>query len=259
MSKSTATDLQQEKEKALTAVVRKAIAAVKKNATVENLRLLKAAEEDLAACRASLSATPAERSFKNLREVAAYLTDERGYKVSERKVYDDKRQFRRQADGTYLASDVDDYASRFLPKKDGSDDNDNGLAAIKAQKENELLEEKIRRERRRNQVETGRLIQRSKVDHQLAARASFLLSDIEAFAHGKLPDIAEQVLDATTAPPEAAGYLAELKNRIGPELIDTFTRELRTWIDRYSQPLQFQAPMAADLDDIDDDNEDTEP
>jgi len=258
MTKAAATDLQQEKEQILTAAVRKAMNAVKKSATVQNLKNLEASEKALADFTAVQNARPGDRRLKNLRDVAAYLSDERGFKISERKVYDDKRLIARQADCSYLVRDVEEYAARFLQKKDGSDDND-GQAALKAQKENELLDEKIKRERRRNLVETGKLIQRSKVDQQLSARAAFLISDLEAFAHGKLPDIGEQVLDATTAPAEAAAYIAELKGRLGPELIAVFLREMRSWLDRYSQPLQFQAPMVADIEDMDDEPDEDEP
>lgn len=251
-------DILQEKEAILTEAVRKAMAAVKKSATVQNLKNLEAAEKALADFTAVKTATPADRRLKNLREVHAYLSEEKGYKVSERKIYDDKRIITKQADGSILARDAADYAGRFLTKKDGTEDSEGELSRRKLEKEIELQEEKISRERRRNQVESGRLILRSKVDQQLAARAAFLVSDLEAFAHGKLPEIAEQVLDAANTPAEVAPILAELRARIGPEMITTFLGEIRKWMDRYAQPLQFQAPLLSELGLEDDEPEETD-
>ena len=252
------TDILQETETALIGAVRKNLAAVRKKASVENLKNLEAAEKKLKDFQANRAAQerPGDRRFKNLREVYAYLAEEKGYKVSERKIYDDKRLITKQSDGSYLARDAEEYANQFLQKKDGSSD-DNGLQQAKQEKENQLLDEKISRERRRNLIETGKLIQRSKVDQQLAARAAFLKSDLEAFAHGKLPDIAEQLLDTTAAPAEAADYIADLKKRIGAEIIAAFLHERDAWLDRYAQPLQFQSPITADLDleDIEEEDE----
>lgn len=256
--KATDITLQQEEEQVLTAAVRKAVAKVKKEASVANLKALEATKKALAEFHAAKAArnNPEERILKNLTEVAAYLSEERGFKVSERKVYDDKRLIKKQSDGTYIVRDAEEYAAQFLQKKDGSSD-DNGQAAIKAQKENELLEEKIKRERRRNQIETSKLILRSKVDQQLAARAAFLISDLEAFATGKLPEIADAVLDSTETPAELAPIIIELRNKIGPELSAAFLTEMRKWLDRYAQPIQFQAPMINDYD-LEDDTEEVE-
>jgi hypothetical protein len=253
--------LQQEIEATLTAAVRKNLAAVKKSATIENLKKLTASEEKLKEFQAQQAAQdrPAERPLKNLTEVAAYLSEERGFKVSERKVYADKRLITCQTDGSYLVRDAEAYAAQFLQKKDGSDDEvDSGLSRVKIQKEIELQEEKISRERRRNLIETGKYILRSKVDQQLAARAAYLISDLEAFAHGKLPEVAEQALDSTSAPVEVADYLAELRAKIAPELCTVFLSEMRKWLDRYSQPLQFQAPMVGDIDLDDEDFEESD-
>jgi hypothetical protein len=256
---ATDIDLQQEEEQILIAAVRKAMATVKKSATVQNLKNLDATKKALADFQANKAArtNPEDRSFKNIPAVHVYLTEERGYKVSERKVYDDKRLIIKQSDGCYLLRDVEEYASRFLPKRDGSDDNEGELTKRKLQKEIELQDEKIDRERRRNKVETGKLILRSKVDQQLAARAAFLISDLESFAHGKLPEIAERAIDSTNATDEVIAYLAELRAKIGPELSAVFLSEMRKWLDRYAQPLQFQAPIASELD-LDDDYEETE-
>lgn len=239
--------LLREEEQILTAALRKAMAVVKKTATVKSLRGLEATKKALADFQAAQAARlkPEERPLKNLTEVAAYLAEERGFKVSERKVYDDKRLIKKQTDGSYLVRDAEEYAAQYLQKKDGSD-TDNGLQRDKQEKENLLLDEKIKREQRRNQIETGKLILRSKVNQQLAARAAFLISDLEAFAHSKLPEIAEHALDTTSVPAELAPYIIELRTKIGPELSAIFLSEMSKWLDRYSQPLQFQAPIVSD-------------
>lgn len=244
--------LLQEEEQILTDAVRKAMNAVKKSATVQNLKALEATKRAVANFQAQKTALerPDERPLKNLREVYAYLCEERGFKVSERKIYDDKRLITIQLDGSYLVRDAEEYASQHLNKKDGSDD-DSGAAALKSQKEAELLDEKIKREKRRNAVETGKLILRSKVEQQLAARAAFLIADLETFAHSRLPEIADRALDSSTAPPELAPWLLELRAKMGPELVTAFLDETRKWLDRYSQPIQFSAPIFSDGDDDD--------
>ena len=241
-----ARDIALDTEQILTDARAKALRAVKKSATAANLKNLEAAEKAVRDFQAAKSAEahPGERRLKNIPDVHAYLTEEKKYKVSERKLYEDKRLIIKQPDGSYLAKDAEDYANRFLPKLDGSDDTEGGLAKIKQQKENELLDEKIQRERRRNKVETGKLILRSRVDQQLAL-----------FGHSQLPEVVEQVLDAKAAPPEVADYIIELKTRLVPEMIAAFLKEKKKWMDRYSQPLQFQAPLASILEEMEEDLE----
>lgn len=245
----------QDLETVLASAVVKATEAVNANPSAANLKALEAAKQSLADYRASKAAEkkPEEKQLKNIREVAAYLQAE-GWKISERKAYDDKRLIKCQKDGTYIARDADEYAQRYLQRLDGSDP-DEGLTAVKLRKEIELHDERIERERRRNKVEAGKLILRSRVEQQLAARASFLLSDLETFAHSRMTDIVEAVLDGQGVPPEAETYAAELKGRIVPELIAAFNSQLRQWIDRYSQPVHFQAPLVNDLEDLDQDLE----
>jgi len=252
-----ARDIALDTEQILTDARAKALRAVKKSATAANLKNLEAAEKAVRDFQAAKSAEahPGERRLKNIPDVHAYLTEEKKYKVSERKLYEDKRLIIKQPDGSYLAKDAEDYANRFLPKLDGSDDTEGGLAKIKQQKENELLDEKIQRERRRNKVETGKLILRSRVDQQLAARAAFICSDLDLFGHSQLPEVVEQVLDAKAAPPEVADYIIELKTRLVPEMIAAFLKEKKKWMDRYSQPLQFQAPLASILEEMEEDLE----
>jgi len=249
--------LLEEEEQILTDAVRKAMNAVKKSATVQNLKALEATKRALANFQAQKIAMerPDERPLKNLREVYAYLSEERGFKVSERKIYDDKRLITMQTDGSYLVRAAEEYAAQYLTKKDGSDDDDSGLSRVKQQKEIELQDIKISREKRKELIETGKYILRSKVDQQLAARAAFLIADLEAFAHAKLPEIAEQALDTTAAPAELLPIMIELRAKIGPELSAVFLCELGKWLDRYSQPLQFQAPIMNDVDLDDEDYE----
>jgi hypothetical protein len=249
----------QDLETVLASAVVKATEAVNANPSASNLKALQSAKQSLADHRALKAAEkkPEEKQLKNIREVAAYL-QAAGWKISERKAYDDKRLIKYQKDGTYLAKDADEYAQRYLQRLNGNDAAE-GLAAVKLRKEIELHDERIERERRRNKVEAGKLILRSRVEQQFAARASFLLSDLETFAHTKMTDIVEAVLDGQGIPPEAETYADELKARIIPELIAAYNTELRRWIDRYSQPIHFQAPMVSELEDLDEDlDEDAE-
>lgn len=244
MTKSTSTIITNadalllQEEEILAAAVSSCLEDVRKKATKANLQALESAKKALEDFRARKSASPEAARLKNIREVHAYLVAE-GWKISERKAYDDKQMIRRQTDGSYLIGDADDYAARYLKKLDGSDESENGLATEKLRKEIEILDEKQKHLRRRNEVDAGKWLLRSRVEQMLAERASFLSADMETFIHNFAPKLVEMV----------GGNPEKL-----PEMVAFSLGEKEKWLDRYSQPIPFMAPMTGDGDDdIDDD------
>jgi hypothetical protein len=218
----------QDLETVLASAVVKATEAVNANPSAANLKALEAAKQSLADHRAQRAAEikPEEKQLKNIREVASYLQAE-GWKISERKAYDDKHLIKRQKDGTYLVRDADEYAERFLQRLDGTDA-DEGLAAVKLQEEINILKEKREQLRRRNEIDAGKWIRRGRVESMLAERAAFLCADLDTFIHNFMPQLVEMCGGNTEAVPEMIAFGIEEKEK---------------WLDRYAQPVPFMAPV----------------
>lgn len=223
----------QDLETVLAAAVVKATEAVNANPTTANLKALEAAKQALAECRARKAAEkkPETQRFKNIREVAAYLQAE-GWKISERKTYDDKRLIKCQKDGSYIARDVDEYAYRYLQRQDGTD-SEHGLGTAKLQEEIAILKQKHEQIRRRNEIEAGKWIRRSRVESMLAERAVFLCSDLDTFIHNFMPRLVEMCGGNSDAVSEMIAFATEEKEK---------------WLDRYAQPVPFMASVVAEED-----------
>lgn len=224
-----------QEEEILATAVASCMKAVQDKPTKANLQAMDAAKKALEDFRSRKTAAPEAQRFKNIREVHAYLL-ESGWKISERKAYDDKRLIKCQPDGSYLASDVDEYADRYLKKLDGSSEGENGLASEKLRKEIQILDEKQKQLSRRNEIDAGKWLPRSRVEQMLAERAAFLCSDLETFIHNFAPRMVEMVGGDPEKLPEFTAFALAEKEK---------------WLDRYSQPIPFMSPITGD--DRDDD------
>jgi hypothetical protein len=228
-----ADEAMQDMEAVLSTAVVKATQAVHQNPTSANIKTMEAAEQALSDCRARKAAEkkPEAQRFKNIREVATYL-QAAGWKISERKAYDDKRLIKCQRDGSYIARDVDEYADRYLQRLDGTDSED-GLGTAKLQEEIAILKQKHEQIRRRNEIEAGKWIRRSRVESMLAERAAFLCSDLDTFIHNFMPRLVEMCGGNSDAVSEMIAFASEEKEK---------------WLDRYAQPVPFMAPVVAEED-----------
>lgn len=216
-------------EKALAAAHEKALKNLGKKATLEHIKAAEKAEKALRDYRArkAAEADPGERRFANPTEVHEYLESE-GWKVSQRKVYDDKNKIEKEPDGTYTKKAVDEYARLLLTRTDGSDEAIGDLAARKATLEVELLEEKKAEAVRENKLKEGFYVLKSDLESMLAGRAAVLKASVGTeFIHAR----AEKVIEIVAGDHGRA-----------PELIDYWLREVEDFFDRYSRPMEFATP-----------------
>jgi len=208
----------------------KALAALKKKPTVENIRAVEAAEKALADYRAR-TAGPAERRFANLTEAHLYLEKE-GWKVSQRKVYDDAGNITREKDGTYAPKALEDYARLCLQRLDGSDPEGKGAADTKARLQNEILEEQKRKMQRENEVESGRFVRRSAADAEFASFASYTKNAVgPEFIHRAV----ERLIEVSEGNPKRA-----------PEVIEFWLKEVEEFFDRHARRDEYTVPAATD-------------
>lgn len=204
---------------ALEAAHKKALAALKKKPTAENIRNAEAAKKALADHKAR-TAGPGERRFKTLLDALAYLKDE-GWKVEKSKLYADApRKIDIEADGTYTPGALDKYARLCLQRIDGSGDGDKGAADRKARLENEILEEKKKKLQRENEKESDRFERRSEADKEFASFAAYTKNAVgPEFIHRAV----ERLIDAAEGNPKRA-----------PEVIELWLKEVEELFDRHA-------------------------
>lgn len=213
---------------ALEAAHSKALAALKKKATAENIRNADAAEKALAEYRAR-TAGPGERRFANLTpEALAYLKGE-GWKVEKSKLYADQGKITKEKDGTYTVKALDEYARLCLQRLDGSDAEGRGAADTKARLENEILEEKKKKFQRDNEIEEDKWILKSEVEQKHTAKLALLLIAVGNFTQGgKLDEAAEIII---------SGGREKM-----PEFRAVLKREFRAILGEYSKKPDFAVP-----------------
>lgn len=133
---------------------------------VKDAQAFRKAEQNLKKLIAMYSEDTGIEVFRVKRDIHAYL-DERGYKVSERTVYDHIKcgRLKEQPSGGFLRSDVDKYAEEYLGKR-----TEKTAEQMRVDADTELKRERTRRERMLNDIRVGSLISRDKVGEEFAAR-----------------------------------------------------------------------------------------
>lgn len=181
---STAHDI--DREAVLAEAHRKALAALSRKPTAENIKNESAAARALADYRASkdAEANPSERRFANLREVHAHLAGE-GWKVSQSALYEhrDRGKVPNEKDGTYSRAAVDEYARLHLERVDGSSPSEPGMAE-KIQIETRIAQERLNKLKRENEIEAGLWVLRSEVEQKHTTKLALLLTAVDNYIHG---------------------------------------------------------------------------
>ena len=176
-------------------------------------------------------------TLKNIPEVLRHL-DAQGWKVSKSSLYAHKKdgRLRPNDDGDFVVKDVDKYARRWLERKDGGNVPNDELDEVKLRKERAAAareEAQARTALVKAAAAEGRFVLRDQVEHHLAARAAIFKSDGVNWIQSNAGAIIEAVDgDASKT----------------PDLVETMLKALEAWLDRYSQPVDFEVP---DLEAID--------
>lgn len=133
---------------------------------VKDAQAFRKAEQNLKKLIAMYSEDSAPDTIRTKRDVHAYLVA-RGYKVSDRTVYDhiSNDKLTEQDSGGFLRSDVDKYAETYLRKRA-----EKSSEQIRIDADTELKRERTRREKMNNDLLAGNLISREKVGEEFAAR-----------------------------------------------------------------------------------------
>lgn len=202
--------------------------AYNEKSTVANLRdweAVKDAYEKFKAKQAPVEVV----SFATKREVIAYLIQQ-GWDVKpdSSKVNDDLKGLPRKQ-GVWSKKVIDDYAAMDLRKTDGISEKLTADAKRKLKADADKAEEDAERANRRNKIERGEYIPLSDVEQEFARRMAFLKSDMERFVFNFMDRIVEIFEGNIEKKPDAIEMGLRLKDE---------------WMDRYSKPLEFMAPVA---------------
>lgn len=224
-------------EKILLTAVARTMKAYHESGKLSDLRDYEAAKKSLEAYRRkkAMERDPDKQTFRNIIEVLDYLQAE-GWKIKKSALYQKQYAIKKQADGSMLKKDVDDFAARYLRKADGSD-----MDAADISKKIEAEIRKLTAEAEKKEIEIlrlkGELVDRHEVEYQLADRAAFLKDSLKNFFHSKAPRIIEIVRGDMT---------------LVADLIQFLIDETENLFDHYSKPLIFSVPI------IREENEDEE-
>lgn len=195
---------------------------------VADLRDYEAAKKALEEYRRKKQAEqePDKQSFRNLLEVLDYLQAE-GWKIQKSALYSKQYAIKKQSDGSMFKKDVDDFASRYLRKLDGSDMEDADMS-----KKIEAEVRKLTAEAEKKELEVmrlkGELVDRYEVEQQFADRAAYLKSSLEGFFHSMTPRLIER----------CAGDLQRV-----PDIVEFCLAEINELFDHYSKPLSFSVSI----------------
>ena len=176
--------------------------------------------------RARQEAFVEDRVFGSVSAVVEYLVKEAGFRVSKTKVYDDNNAdlIRKQPDGTFRVDDVNEYARDFLKPPDGS------RSAARGTLQEEKLREEIDRIKRDGELKKhklrealGEVVPRDQVEIELAARASFLRSDLKNIGRAGVMDIIKTVKGD---PQKAAAFVSWWIVAVD-EIMDRYARPIK--------------------------------
>jgi hypothetical protein len=220
-----ADDLDQE-EARLRQVAEAAFAAAKRKPTGVNRKAYRAAEKALEEFLRDRHAADLEPAFRNIPEMVAFLDGE-GWRISDSSAYEHREQgkFRLEADGSIQQSAALEYARLHLKKKDGTP----GTIAGPSLQEQKVTEEiaRIRADRLQRELKykelSGELMPRSRVEVELAARAT----DLKAYFDAVARSAAGRIVKIVGGDPQKV-----------PDLIQFMLGMNRKAFDNYARPIQ---------------------
>lgn len=199
-----------------------------RNPTIKNRKAYQSAEKALADFLEELQETEsAGLEFDSVQGVLGYLESE-NWKVGKSKLYEDygSGKLKAQPSGSFLLSDVLEYARVHLKKADGTPGAALGGPSLQEQK---ILEEvgRIKADRQHRELKykeaVGELIKKSDVEIELAKRAAYLRSDLKnVFRAG-----AVEIIKTVGGDPQKASALISFGVRFVDEILDRYARAVK--------------------------------
>ncbi|MDI6688195.1 MAG: hypothetical protein QME06_08270 [Desulfobacterales bacterium] len=172
-------------------------------------------------------------TFSNIFTVLNYLQDD-GWKISRSGLYKHQAEgkIRPEPDGTYVLKNVIKYAKTWLKRRSTGKkliENQESLQSTKLQKEIEKLDEEIKRNRHKREVEEGKYIPRDQFEMELASRVAVLDAGWAHLNQSKAADWIETV----EGNPKKAGELIAALNQAKNGILNQYatTREFQVIIE----------------------------
>ncbi|MDD5414630.1 MAG: hypothetical protein PHH96_07390 [Smithellaceae bacterium] len=170
-----------------------------------------------------------DATLPNLLAVVDYLTAH-GWKIKKSAAYQHHKdgKLRPQKNGAYRISDVEKYASTFLKRLDGITRDDLGtIQQEKAKAELDKLRAQTKHWVLRNEIASGRYVEKDAFEWELAKRAIVFRNDLENFCRI-----------------EAAGIIALAEGNADklPDIIEYMLDRTNVFLSRYAEDKEFTAP-----------------
>ena len=153
---------------------------------------------------------PADRTFKNIQEVLSHLRAE-GFKIAQSTAYKHAKEGLLKAtaaNGEFTLSEVEHYARENLARKTAAKpENPTDTDMLRLEKQMADAKKAMAQADHwdtKTKIQRGLLIEKERFDRELAARASFLKSDLENFFLSN----ADQMVAVVAGNPEKAPDLA---------------------------------------------------
>jgi hypothetical protein len=170
-----------------------------------------------------------EPTLPNLLGVVDYLSA-RGWKIKKSAAYQHHKdgKIRPQKNGAYRVSDVERYASTFLKHLDGAKmDALDTIQQEKAQAELGKLQAQTKHWELRNEIASGRYVEKDAFERELAKRAIIFRNDLENFCRTEAAGIIEM----------AEGNAEKL-----PDVVEYMLDKTNVYLARYAEDKEFQLP-----------------
>lgn len=178
--------------------------------------------------------------LQSKKAVLSYLAGQ-GFKIKKSALYQHVKEgrLRPEADGTFTIKDVDKYAKLFLRRLDGAQAAGRSMEAMQERRlraETAKLESQARHWDIRARAAAGQVIEKTRVDLELAGRAILLKAALENFIRTETPEL----IRISGGDP--------LKSKAVIDYMNTAAAE---WLNEYSRKVEWDIIIEPDPDDPD--------
>lgn len=232
------------REQALASAEFRSRVALHQESTHDKVRNWKAADKALKEYRDDQATANSGERFKNIEQAANWIVSQ-GFLVSTKTVRNHEKRTgfpKRQKDGSYLQSEVADYAAQNWENPSRPAEPEQPQAAGR----DELISEQVRKLRLANEITEGNYILRSLVEQEFSARASFLKRDLLNLG----PRFVDRVLDKFSSLLKELGVEIEGVNihSLVPDLEHYWDVKIAEHLHEYSQARGFIPEQVKDSD-----------
>ena len=178
--------------------------------------------------------------LQSKKAVLSYLAGQ-GFKIKKSALYQHIKEgrLRPDADGTFEAKDVDRYAKLFLRRLDGVQAAGRSMEAMQERRlraETAKLESQARHWDIRARAAAGQVIEKSRVDLELAGRAMILKAALENFIRTETPEL----IRISGGDPLKSNAVIEYMNAVAAD-----------WLNEYARKCEWKITIEQDPDDAD--------